>query len=599
MTRFTSITTWARALVLVLAASAVTAASAQVIHGTLDATAPPASEYYFGQQTVTTSTRLFRDGTPSQCGTSKTAPGPFGTGPYRYDIFRIVARETRCYTMRVWLTGGTADFVHVSVHTAFDPADPSANYLADTGSSGMVQGAVLSVNLTAGQTYDIAVFSPTNQEGQTYELVIDDPLTTVNSATLDATALPNLPPFAFTATIQSSQIPALPAPATSCAANKPAPAPQGAGPFRYHSLPVMIPISTCLTVTVQNTSGSAASLAVAAYGRGTFPAAAGWLADSGGATSAPGSTASFSMNVTAGGFFEIVVFNASPGQEGASYRLTLSTPVQPPRILRTVNVSGNDVSFRWAPPIHGPAPTDYVLEGGVNPGQTLASVPLGSANPVTTLSGVPSGAFYIRARSRNGAQTSSGVSNEVPIVVNVPAAPGTPVDVLASVSGTTLAMTWRNNFTGGTPTGLALDVTGSASGTVPIASVTDSLAFPGVPGGSYQLRLRATNAAGTSAASPPINITVPTTCSGAPQPPRDFVAYKVGNQLSLLWESPGTGAAPLGYVVNVTGAYAGSFPVTTKFLSAAVPPGTYNFTVQSTHACGTSVPTAVRSITIP
>ncbi|MEZ5294425.1 MAG: fibronectin type III domain-containing protein [Vicinamibacterales bacterium] len=598
MKRLNVVVAGARVLALVLAASAVDIASAQVIQGTLDATAPPQSEFYSGQLTTTTSARLFRDGVSSQCGVSKAAPGPFGTGSFRYDVYTFRARETRCHTMRVWVNGGTSDFVHVSVHSSFDPADASANYLADSGSSGIAQGAVLSVDLVAGQTYAIAVFSPTPTEGQSYQLVIDDPLTTVNASTLDATLPGNMPPFAFTSSFQSTQIPALPAPATSCSANKPAPAPQGSGPFRVDALPVMVPVSTCLTVTLRNTSGSAASLAVAAYGHGFFPSSAEWLADSGGATSAPGSTVSFSMTVTAGQYFDLVVMNATPGQEGASYQLTLSTPVQPPRILRTANVSGNDVSFRWAPPIHGPAPTDYVLEGGVSPGQTLASVPLGSANPVTTLSGVPSGSFYIRARSRNGAQTS-GPSNEVPIAVNVPAAPATPADVLASVSGSTLAMTWRNTFTGGTPTGLALDVTGSLAGTVPLSSVTDSLVFPGVPGGSYQLRLRATNAAGTSTASAPVSITIPTTCSGAPQPPSDFVVYKVGNQLSLLWDSPTTGAAPLGYVVNVTGAFAGSFPVATKFLSAAVPPGTYNFTVQSTHACGTSVPTAVRSITIP
>ena len=104
----------------------------------------------------------------------------------------------------------------------------------------------------------------------------------------------------------------------------------------------------------------------------------GWLADSGAFTSgAPGTAVSFSMLVTAGQLFNLVVYNPTASQEGVQDELELSSPVQPPRLFRTTSVAGNTVTFRWLPPLHGPTPSDYAIDGGLTPGQVLATVPLG------------------------------------------------------------------------------------------------------------------------------------------------------------------------------------------------------------------------------
>lgn len=593
--------TTARALFALAFAGLLTApASAQVFQSTLDATAPVQSEFFSAQSTGTTASRLFRNGTPSRCGAAKTAPGPFGAGTYRYDAFTFTPDETRCYTMRVRSLTGT--LVHLAAYTTFDPATPSANYVADTGSSVSEAGIALSVELTAGQRYDIVVNLPNGEAVDVpYELVIDEPLTTTVTSTLDVTGPTALAPYYLGATQQAAGLPALAAPASTCGVTKPAPAVGAGGPFRYDVLRIMSPITECLTVTVRRL-GASSALAAAAYaadGNAAFSDfSTGYLADSGGTTSAGVAAVSFSVAVTAGQTLNIIVMNATASEEDAGYELRLSTPVQPPRLLRTTAVDGNDVSFRWKAPLHGPAPTGYSIEGGLAPGETLAALSTGSPNPLVTLSGVPDGAFYVRARAFDGA-AGSAVSNETRIFVNQPLPPSTPESLLASVAGSVLTLSWRNTFTAGEPADLALDATGTLTGTVPLAGGLDTVTFAGVPPGTYSLRLRATNAAGTSAPSNVVAVTVPVACAGTPQPPANFLAFREGNQITVLWDAPATGPAPTNYTLDVSGAYVGSFPLPTRSVSAPVPPGSYTFSVRANHACGSSVYTVPQTVVVP
>ena len=59
------------------------------------------------------------------------------------------------------------------------------------------------------------------------------------------------------------------------------------------------------------------------------------------------------------------------------------------------------MTLQWQPPASGTAPTSYQLEGGINPGQTLAIMPTGSNAPVFTFT-APPGSFYVRMRSVAG-----------------------------------------------------------------------------------------------------------------------------------------------------------------------------------------------------
>ncbi|MEZ5286860.1 MAG: Ig-like domain-containing protein [Vicinamibacterales bacterium] len=174
------------------------------------------------------------------------------------------------------------------------------------------------------------------------------------------------------------------------------------------------------------------------------------------------------------------------------------TIVQPPYNLRVENVVGRTVTLRWDIPSIGPRPDGFVLEGGVSPGQVAAQLLTGSPVPVFTFE-APVGSFFIRMRALTG-QISSGVSGEVPLHVGVPVPPSAPQALLATVNGNALSLSWKNSFTGGAPTGMVIDATGSLNAAVPIG-VGESATFPVVPAGAYTLRLRAVNGGGSSPAS--------------------------------------------------------------------------------------------------
>jgi hypothetical protein len=317
------------------------------------------------------------------------------------------------------------------------------------------------------------------------------------------------------------------------------------------------------------------------------------------------------LSLTADGGFTYVPNSGFAGTDRFTYRsrnstgfsnvgavtIAVGTPSGPlpPSALQVVSVLGNRLTLRWTPPAVGPAPTSYVIEGGGSSGEVAGSVVAGSV-PVFTFD-APTGAFFLRVRSVVGA-TQSAPSNEVQVFVNVPAAPSAPDQVLALVNDTNLALTWRNTFAGGAPTALVLDVSGSLSTSIPLA-LSDTLSFAGVLGGTYTLALRALNAFGSSAQSAPLTLTFPGPCSGAPQAPANFVAYKNGNTIQLLWDAPATGAAPTGYTLNVSGSFTGSFTTTSRAMTGTVGPGTYLFSVAAFNTCGASTATQPQAITIP
>ncbi|MGH9174883.1 MAG: hypothetical protein ACRD1H_11020, partial [Vicinamibacterales bacterium] len=164
--------------------------------------------------------------------------------------------------------------------------------------------------------------------------------------------------------------------------------------------------------------------------------------------------------------------------------------------------------------------------------------------------------------------------------------------------GSNLALAWRNTFAGGAPTGLLLDVSGSLVATLPLP-LADSFNFSGVPGGTYTLTLRASNAAGTSGPSNPVTLTFPGACSGAPLTPTNFLASKAGSVITVVWDPAASGAAPTGFVLNVSGSFVGSFPTTQRSLSGTVGAGTYTLSVYATNACGASAATSSQTIVIP
>lgn len=272
------------------------------------------------------------------------------------------------------------------------------------------------------------------------------------------------------------------------------------------------------------------------------------------------------------------------------------TTAQPPTELTVLSIVGDAITVRWNGPSIGPAATNFVVEGGPNPGEILTSLPTESTLPVFTFT-APTGAFYVRVHTISGASRSAA-SNEIQIFVNVPMAPSPPANLVGVVDGSSLGLTWRNTFTRGTPTSLMLDVTGAIVGSIPLA-LTESFSFADMPAGTFTFALRAINDAGPSAPSNAVTMTFPGGCSGPPLTPPNFVASASGATIVVAWDSAATGPAPTGYVLQVTGSFVGSFPTAARVMSGTAPSGTYHLSVIATNPCGSSAPTAVWSVTIP
>ncbi len=296
--------------------------------------------------------------------------------------------------------------------------------------------------------------------------------------------------------------------------------------------------------------------------------------------------------------FTYEAVNTGGAGNTATVFLTVSGPttIQPPTGFFVYSVVGNLVTLRWTPPASGPVPTQYVLEGGINPSEVLASFPTGNAAPIFAFV-APTGSFYVRLHSISGAEKSAP-SNEIRLHVNVPVAPSAPVAVVSLVNGSMLHLAWRNTFVGGAPGRMALEVTGAFTGALSIGAV-DTFSFAGVPAGTYTLRLFAVNGGGVSLPSNPVTVTFPGDCSGAPSTPSGLLAYRIGNTVFVVWDPAPTGPAPTAYVLSVTGAFTGTFSTATRAISGVVGRGSYNVSVVATNPCGSSAATAVHTVVVP
>jgi len=318
------------------------------------------------------------------------------------------------------------------------------------------------------------------------------------------------------------------------------------------------------------------------------------------------------LSFTASGAFSYVPAAGYAGSDTFTYRAintggagnvaTVSlhvgapTTVQPPAGLVVHRVSGHLVTLRWTPPALGPPPSEYLLEGGLAPGQVLASVPTGSSFPIYSFT-APSGAFYVRMYALgNGGR--SAASNERRLYVEVPVAPSPPAGVVSVVNGSAVSLAWRNTYDGGAPTQIALEVSGTLAGVIPLGAV-DTFGAVGVPPGSYSLRVWAANAAGVGAPAAPVVVSVPGTCPGVPAPPADFLAYRLGRTISVVWDPPASGPAPTAYVLSVTGAFVGRLTTPQRSLSGLVGPGSYTLSVAGINACGTGAAAAAQTLVVP
>lgn len=179
-------------------------------------------------------------------------------------------------------------------------------------------------------------------------------------------------------------------------------------------------------------------------------------------------------------------------------------------------------------------------------------------------------------------------------------APGPPTNLAATVSGSTVNISWNAPSSGGAATGYRLEA-GTAPGLSNITAfqtTSTGIAVPGVPTGQYFVRVRSTNAVGTSAATSDLTINVGCT---PPAAPTTFTASAANRTVSLNWTLvPGSTQTIIeaGYA---PGATALTIPIAAPGDSAAfagVPPGTYYVRTRGVSACGQGTVSVERTLVV-
>jgi predicted phage tail protein len=285
------------------------------------------------------------------------------------------------------------------------------------------------------------------------------------------------------------------------------------------------------------------------------------------------------------------------------------TPPDAPSGL-TGSASGSTLTLSWTAPAGGGAPTQYVIEAGTASGlSNLANLPTGSIATQFAASGVADGLYYLRVRASNGGGTSAP-SNEIAVRVGPPA-PGAPSGLTGSATGSTVMLSWTAPSTGGPAAAYLLEA-GTAAGLSNLAnfstgSASTSYSATGVADGTYYIRVRAMNAAGTSGPSNEIPLVVG--CTAAPAAPTGLqITANTGGAVSFRWNAP-AGApanAPTGYVLeagsqpgqaNLATLVLGS-PATT-FSTSGVGSGIYYVRVRGRNACGTGTSSNEVTLIVP
>jgi hypothetical protein len=249
--------------------------------------------------------------------------------------------------------------------------------------------------------------------------------------------------------------------------------------------------------------------------------------------------------------------------------------------------------------------TGYRLDGGTFPGDTIATIPLGTGLTFT-LFDAPSGVFFLRVR----AQTAAGVgpaSNEVQVATGESAPPLAPLALLATVQNTALELQWTENPLGPVIAGYQLHAGSgpglSDIGVLPLPPTARSFSAVAPPG-TYYVRVHALNAAGVSVASnEAVLVAQPGTCT-IPEVPLGLAVSVVASRLTLQWNAPLTGAIPTTLTIQA-GTVSGAsdwgtfgFPAPVTSVSGIVPPGPYFLRLFAGNACGTSAASTEVSATV-
>ena len=163
------------------------------------------------------------------------------------------------------------------------------------------------------------------------------------------------------------------------------------------------------------------------------------------------------------------------------------------------------------------------MEAGSATGRAdLAAFDTSSTSATLVVEDVPEGTYFVRVRARNAAGRSPA-SNEIVVTVagtsTCATRPNAPGSLAASAVGSSVMLSWSAPSDGCAPTAYVVEA-GSGTGLSNLASVntgstTTSFSATDVATGSYYVRVRAANAAGTGDASNEVFFSTGSTTLGA------------------------------------------------------------------------------------
>lgn len=242
---------------------------------------------------------------------------------------------------------------------------------------------------------------------------------------------------------------------------------------------------------------------------------------------------------------------ATPVTIGArTFHALAGTPSTPAGLASSVN--GTTVTLTWSY-LSGQNPdaSSFIVEAGSSSGlSNIASFDTGDNATSLIVTQVPAGTYFVRVRGRTFDGVIGSASNEVIVTVGsaptaCTSAPGAPTGLSGATNGSTVNLAWSAPSGVCAATSYVLEA-GSSAGLSDLAnfntgSTTTSYSAPGVPAGTYFVRVRAANAAGSGAASNEVVVTVP----GTPMP---------GVDVSGRWVDPDSSGARSGdqMILNLT-----------------------------------------------
>ena len=271
----------------------------------------------------------------------------------------------------------------------------------------------------------------------------------------------------------------------------------------------------------------------------------------------------------------------------------------------TAGAAGSTVTLSWNAPTGGAAPTAYIIEAGSAAGLAdLATFSTGNTLTAFSAAGVANGTYHVRVRATNVVGPGEP-SNEVILQVGPPP-PGPPSGFSASAIGWTVSMSWNAPTTGGPPNSYTIEA-GTGPGLSNLANlatnnVLTTFSTSGVADGAYYLRVRASNAYGSSAPSNEALLYVG--CPGPPGTPANLhVTANSGGTLAFAWNA--ASGSPSSYIFHA-GSTSGENDLasidvgnTLSFNASGVPSGTYFIHVHGENACGVGGASNVATVIVP